>query len=151
MIVLIGTCIQNGCDIKMIDEEKLEQARERVIEAISQNMNLYGVTESIGRLYGALYFQEGPLTLDEMLDADGIEDSTSYSAEHEQEFIEQEDITPVDTEDIKLAEPVSSEEVDGSKIVTPLATPVMVEPYPDDHVISKDIPMAVPVESQKEN
>ncbi|MDR6121511.1 DNA-binding transcriptional regulator GbsR (MarR family) [Bacillus sp. SLBN-46] len=72
MIVLIGTCIQNGCDIKMNDEEKLEQARERVIEAISQNMNLYGVTESIGRLYGALYFQEGPLTLDEMKDELGM-------------------------------------------------------------------------------
>ncbi|WP_413306802.1 GbsR/MarR family transcriptional regulator [Bacillus sp. 1P10SD] len=56
----------------MNDEEKLEQARERVIEAISQNMNLYGVTESIGRLYGALYFQEGPLTLDEMKDELGM-------------------------------------------------------------------------------
>ena len=56
----------------MNGEEMLEQARERVIEAISQNMNLYGVTESIGRLYGALYFQEGPLTLDEMKDELGM-------------------------------------------------------------------------------
>ncbi|MBT2733206.1 choline update/conversion transcriptional regulator CudC [Bacillus sp. ISL-7] len=56
----------------MNGEKKLEQARERVIEAISQNMNLYGVTESIGRLYGALYFQEGPLTLDEMKDELGM-------------------------------------------------------------------------------
>ena len=56
----------------MNDEEKLEHARERVIEAISQNMNLYGVTESIGRLYGALYFQEDPLTLDEMKEELGM-------------------------------------------------------------------------------
>jgi DNA-binding transcriptional regulator GbsR (MarR family) len=53
-------------------EEKLEQARERVIDAISKNMNLYGVTESIGRLYGAMYFQEGPLTLDEMKEELGM-------------------------------------------------------------------------------
>ncbi|GHH97413.1 HTH-type transcriptional repressor GbsR [Neobacillus kokaensis] len=50
----------------MHGEKRLEQARERVIDAISQNMHLYGVTESVGRLYGALYFQEDPMTLDEM-------------------------------------------------------------------------------------
>jgi DNA-binding transcriptional regulator GbsR (MarR family) len=62
----------NGCEMNMNGEEKLASARERVIEAISQNMNLYGVTESIGRLYGALYFQEKPLTLDEMKDELGM-------------------------------------------------------------------------------
>lgn len=56
----------------MNGEKELELARERVIDAISKNMNLYGVTESIGRLYGALYFQEGPLTLDEMKDELGM-------------------------------------------------------------------------------
>ena len=56
----------------MNGEKQLEQARERVIDAISQNMNLYGVTESVGRLYGALYFQEGPLTLDEMKEELGM-------------------------------------------------------------------------------
>lgn len=35
----------------MNGEKELEIARERVIDAISKNMNLYGVTESIGRLY----------------------------------------------------------------------------------------------------
>jgi len=47
-------------------KDELERARERVIEAISQNMNLYGVTPSIGRLWGLLYFQNEPMTLDEM-------------------------------------------------------------------------------------
>lgn len=56
----------------MDGEKTLEQARERVIDAISQNMNLYGVTESVGRLYGALYFQQGPLTLDEMKEELGM-------------------------------------------------------------------------------
>ena len=44
----------------------MEQARERVIETISQNMHLYGVTPSIGRLYGILFFSDNPLTLDNM-------------------------------------------------------------------------------------
>lgn len=47
-------------------KNELEKARERVIEAISQNMNLYGVTPSVGRLWGLLYFQNEPMTLDEM-------------------------------------------------------------------------------------
>lgn len=50
----------------MQGKDEIEKARERVIEAISQNMNLYGVTPSIGRLWGLLYFQNQPMTLDEM-------------------------------------------------------------------------------------
>jgi DNA-binding transcriptional regulator GbsR (MarR family) len=80
MIILKSTFIQNGCDINMNGEEKLEQSRERVIEAISQNMNLYGVTESIGRLFGALYFQEGPLTLDEMKEETGMSKTSMSTA-----------------------------------------------------------------------
>jgi len=47
----------------------IERARERVIETISQNMHLYGVTPSIGRLYGTLFFNDEPMTLDEMKEA----------------------------------------------------------------------------------
>ncbi|MBO8170419.1 MAG: GbsR/MarR family transcriptional regulator [Bacillaceae bacterium] len=50
----------------------LEQARFRVIEAIAQNINLYGVTPSVGRLYGTMYFQEEPMTLDQMQEALGM-------------------------------------------------------------------------------
>src|SRR5690625_794391 len=32
-------------------------------------MNLYGITSSIGRLYGALYFSDNPMTLDDMMNA----------------------------------------------------------------------------------
>lgn len=49
-----------------IIDEQIERARERVIESISQNMHLYGVTPSIGRLYGILFFNDVPLTLDNM-------------------------------------------------------------------------------------
>ena len=52
--------------------EKLEKARERVIQSIAENMDLYGITDSVGRLYGTLYFSERPLTLDEMREALGM-------------------------------------------------------------------------------
>ncbi len=47
-------------------------ARERVVDAVSHNMNLYGVSDSIGRLYGMLYFQDHPMTLDEMKEELGM-------------------------------------------------------------------------------
>ncbi|MDC3415308.1 GbsR/MarR family transcriptional regulator [Aquibacillus sp. 3ASR75-54] len=56
----------------MKDIDALEQSRARVIEAISQNMTLYGVTPSIGRLYCLLFFSDRPLTLDEMKDELGM-------------------------------------------------------------------------------
>lgn len=56
----------------MKDDEKLEQYRTRVIEAISQNMSLYGITPSIGRLYCLLFFSDKPLTLDEMKEELGM-------------------------------------------------------------------------------
>jgi DNA-binding transcriptional regulator GbsR (MarR family) len=48
------------------ENEKLLKARSRFIDSMAQNMNLYGVPHSVGRLYGLLYFSEGPMTLDEM-------------------------------------------------------------------------------------
>ncbi|QGG49358.1 choline uptake/conversion transcriptional regulator CudC [Heliorestis convoluta] len=53
-------------------QERIEKARERVVEALSKNMDLYGVTPSIGRLYGILYFNDGPMTLEEMSEALGM-------------------------------------------------------------------------------
>jgi len=56
----------------MNGKDELEIIRERVIETIAKNMNLYGVTDSIGRLYGMLYFHDHPLTLDEMKEELGM-------------------------------------------------------------------------------
>lgn len=46
-----------------------EQTIEEFIQGISKNMSLYGITPSIGRLYGVLYFSEDPMTLDDMSEA----------------------------------------------------------------------------------
>lgn len=51
------------------DWKRLQLARERVIQTIAQNMDLYGITPSIGRLYGTLFFEGEPMTLDQMGDA----------------------------------------------------------------------------------
>jgi DNA-binding transcriptional regulator GbsR (MarR family) len=47
-------------------ELALLKTRKRVIEAIGNNMDLYGITPSTGHLYGLLFFQNKPMTLDEM-------------------------------------------------------------------------------------
>ncbi|MFC4559143.1 GbsR/MarR family transcriptional regulator [Virgibacillus kekensis] len=51
------------------EREKYEQTIEKFIQVIAKNMNLYGITPSVGRLYGVLYFSENSMTLDEMRDA----------------------------------------------------------------------------------
>ncbi|UFJ41906.1 GbsR/MarR family transcriptional regulator [Brevibacillus humidisoli] len=50
----------------------IKKARERVIEALAKNMDLYGITLSIGHLYGTMLFQDKPMTLDEMGEAMGM-------------------------------------------------------------------------------
>ncbi|WP_010283286.1 choline uptake/conversion transcriptional regulator CudC [Bacillus timonensis] len=63
--------------------DKLEKARERVIDAIAQNMNLYGVTPSVGRLWGLMYFHDEPMTLDDMKQELGMsKTSMSTSVRH---------------------------------------------------------------------
>lgn len=49
--------------------EELKSTREKVINTIAQNMHIYGITPSIGRLYGTMYFHGEPMTLDEMRDS----------------------------------------------------------------------------------
>ncbi|EJW17170.1 GbsR/MarR family transcriptional regulator [Paenibacillus alvei] len=53
---------------QLTQEQKsvVEKARNRVIEAIGQNMDLYGMTHSTGHLYGLLFFSDHPMTLDDM-------------------------------------------------------------------------------------
>jgi len=54
------------------ENETIERTRTTVIDAIAQNMNLYGITPSAGRLYGLLFFSDKPLTLDEMKEELGM-------------------------------------------------------------------------------
>lgn len=46
-----------------------EEIVDKFIQVIAKNMNLYGITPSVGRLYGTLFFSEYPMTLDDMRDA----------------------------------------------------------------------------------
>lgn len=52
--------------------ERVRRNRERVIDSIGKNMDLYGVTLSIGHLYGYMYFKQGPVTLDELSQSLGM-------------------------------------------------------------------------------
>ncbi|RJX41708.1 GbsR/MarR family transcriptional regulator [Paenibacillus pinisoli] len=51
---------------------RLLHTRRRVIESIGKNMDLYGITLSIGHLYGNMYFNQSPVTLDEMSQTMGM-------------------------------------------------------------------------------
>ncbi len=51
--------------------ELIEHAKQVVISAIAETMDLYGVTPSAGRLYGTMYI-EGEMTLDQMKDRLGM-------------------------------------------------------------------------------
>lgn len=52
------------------DEEqrkvKHEELRRKVVKAIADTMDLYGATHSFGELYGIMYFEDKPMTLEEM-------------------------------------------------------------------------------------
>src|SRR5699024_11992518 len=45
--------------------EKHDEMIQRFIQVIAKNMNLYGITPSVGRLYGVLYFNDQPMTRSE--------------------------------------------------------------------------------------
>lgn len=51
--------------------ESIEHAKQLIIGAIAETMDLYGVTPSAGRLYGTMYI-EGEMTLDQMKDRLGM-------------------------------------------------------------------------------
>lgn len=48
------------------ERERYLDVKEQFIQSIAENMTLYGITPSIGRLYGILYFSDDPMTLDDM-------------------------------------------------------------------------------------
>ncbi|CAM3145385.1 GbsR/MarR family transcriptional regulator [Filibacter tadaridae] len=71
--------------------ERLDKARERIIETIAQNIHLYGLTPSAGRQYGMMFFHNEPLTLDEMTEELGMSKtsmSTSVKALSDLKLVE---------------------------------------------------------------
>lgn len=75
----------------MEGKEKIEKARERIIETIAQNIHLYGLTPSAGRQYGMMFYQNDPLTLDDMTEKLGMSKtsmSTSVKALSDLKLVE---------------------------------------------------------------
>lgn len=69
--------------------EKIEHAKDHVIGAISETMDLYGVTPSAGNLYATMYFK-GQMNLDEMREELGMSKpsmSTSVRKLQENEMV----------------------------------------------------------------
>jgi DNA-binding transcriptional regulator GbsR (MarR family) len=54
----------------------VEDAREEVIAAFERSAEVYGLNRSYGRLYGILYFEDEPVSLDELADRSGYAKST---------------------------------------------------------------------------
>ncbi len=54
------------------EREKLQQIRHRFISVLAQNIGLYGISETNGRLYGTILFSNKPMTLDDMSKALGM-------------------------------------------------------------------------------
>jgi DNA-binding transcriptional regulator GbsR (MarR family) len=48
------------------DWNDYQSSKEQFIQSIAKNMTLYGITPSVGRLFGILYFSDEPMTLDDM-------------------------------------------------------------------------------------
>jgi len=63
-----------------VSEEDAEAAREEVIEAMARSLEIYGAKRSYGRLYGILFFADGPLSLDALVAESGYAKSTVSTA-----------------------------------------------------------------------
>jgi HTH-type transcriptional regulator, glycine betaine synthesis regulator len=62
-------------------QKQWEELRSKVIEAISVTMDLYGAAPSVGALYGIMFFEDRPMTLEEMKEMMGMSKSNmSYAA-----------------------------------------------------------------------
>ncbi|RRJ33097.1 GbsR/MarR family transcriptional regulator [Halocatena pleomorpha] len=60
--------------------DETTEARETVIEAIERSAEIYGLKRSYGRLYGILFFEPEPLSLDGLVDRSGYAKSTVSNA-----------------------------------------------------------------------
>lgn len=54
----------------------VREAREEVIEAMERSAEVYGLSRSYGRLYGHLFFADGPVSLDALVEESGFAKST---------------------------------------------------------------------------
>lgn len=52
--------------------DQLEEARSDYIESLAETMRMYGLSPSMGRLFGIMFFHQEPMTLDEMRQRTGM-------------------------------------------------------------------------------
>lgn len=63
-----------------MEQPDADAAREEVIEAMARSMEIYGLNQSYGRLYGLLFFAEEPMSLDTLTEKSGYAKSTISTA-----------------------------------------------------------------------
>lgn len=54
------------------DDERIDDVKTQFIEKITDNMNAFGVSTSIGRVLGIIYMNREPMTLDELSEETGM-------------------------------------------------------------------------------
>ncbi|PTM58454.1 choline uptake/conversion transcriptional regulator CudC [Desmospora activa] len=52
--------------------QKIDEARQEYIESLAETMEMYGLSPSMGRLFGIMFFHDEPMTLDEMRTQTGM-------------------------------------------------------------------------------
>jgi DNA-binding transcriptional regulator GbsR (MarR family) len=60
--------------------EEVQAAREEVFEAMARSAEIYGLNRSYGHLYGLLFFADGPVSLDTLVEESGYAKSTVSTA-----------------------------------------------------------------------
>jgi len=60
--------------------DAVREAREEVVQALERSAEVYGLNQSYGRLYGVLFFENEPLSLDELVEESGYAKSTVSTA-----------------------------------------------------------------------
>ncbi|QKG83744.1 GbsR/MarR family transcriptional regulator [Kroppenstedtia pulmonis] len=58
--------------MKEIPLEKINNAKEQIIEKIADNMHTFGVSSTLGRVLGIIYMNRKPMTLDELSEETGM-------------------------------------------------------------------------------
>ena len=51
---------------------KLDEARRHYVQSLAETMSMYGLSSSMGLLYGIMFFRDVPMTLDEMCAESGM-------------------------------------------------------------------------------
>lgn len=63
---MVGEPIEEKASLKMM------QIEDKFIENIADNMRMYGISTTVGRVLGIIYINRNPMTLDELSEATGM-------------------------------------------------------------------------------